>query len=299
MHPDVCFYKNNWFHGIAYKVTLMVISMVNPTFVVCCAVSQFVQATDLYRAWERHWYDKGDREKEKWLGISGAFLVVMGGYEITCHATFSGNPMHCPIAAALADDISPQPVERTTTAGSTTSEEKTLIQQPQLPSNIRRTLTPAGLKKLLEPTKAGPSLMSKLLEDGVLNHTHFDPLQIEDKGKANYVVKLLTTVQLLWMVVQWIGRKGQGLPVTLLEVHVLARIPFTLVAYFCWWDKPLDLRVPISLQRSRRSSGGQRACLVPLRLSLSPLWFGKWNASALGCRVSTSFRRRICSPYHT
>ncbi|KAK3295075.1 uncharacterized protein B0H64DRAFT_201367 [Chaetomium fimeti] len=262
LHPDVGFYKDNWFYGPAYKAMWMFLAIVLPEFVVCCAVSQFVQAKDLRRAWESHWQDKEDEDKEKWLGISGAFLVVMGGYEIRCPTTCHGNSPDCPMAGfagtALVDkSFPPRPVERATTAGSTASEEKSLIQKQQLPRDVRRTLTPAGLKRLLEPTEDGLSLMSKLIQEGVLNHTHFDPCRIEDKGKANYVAKLLTTAQILWMVVQWIGRTAQGLPVTLLEVHILTKIPFTLVSYFCWWDKPLDLKIPISLPIGHRLQGAE------------------------------------------
>jgi hypothetical protein len=225
MHQDVAFHKEHWFYGAAYKGSWMWLAIILPEFLVCCAVAQFLEARDLRTAWESHWDDiDGDNsDKARWLGISGAFLVVMGGYEITCPASCrSGNPADCQMADSEFGSTTP-PAEHPTPAGAAMIETKTLIEKPpQRSSTIRLTLTPAGLKELLK-TKGGHSVISELVGKGVLNYTHFDRCQIKDKGKANYVAKFLTTVQILWIVVQWIGRKDQGLAVTLLEVHVLIR----------------------------------------------------------------------------
>jgi hypothetical protein len=239
MHPDVGFYEENWLYGPAYKAMWMFLAIIYPEFVVSCAVSQFVQARDLFRAWESYWRDEQEKEREKWLGISGAFLVVMGGYEITCPATCHGNATNCPMAGfgstALVDERSSvQSAEHTTSAAPTINEGKTRAREEQRPNKIRRTLTPKGLKKLLEP-KDGRSecFLSKLIKKGILSHTHFDPRQIEDKGKANYIAKLITTAQILWMVVQWVGRKGQGLPVTLLEIPYFGQLSESRSRFSC------------------------------------------------------------------
>jgi hypothetical protein len=84
---------------------------------------------------------------------------------------------------------------------------------------VRRILTPAGMRMLLALENG--SFFSELVESGILNEAHFDRRHVSDKGKANYAAKLLTTAQILWMVLQWIARKVDGLPITLLEVHVL------------------------------------------------------------------------------
>lgn len=74
------------------------------------------------------------------------------------------------------------------------------------------------------------------MESGVFNGTHFDRRHVQDKGKANYAVKLLTTSQILWTVLPWIARKVDGLPITLLEVHVLIRrlplLPYLTCPFF-------------------------------------------------------------------
>ncbi|KAB8278993.1 hypothetical protein BDV30DRAFT_203027 [Aspergillus minisclerotigenes] len=54
-------------------------------------------------------------------------------------------------------------------------------------------------------------------------------------------------MQIMWMIVQLIGRISAGLPVTLLETHVAIQIPFAVVAYAFWWSKPLDVDEPMFL----------------------------------------------------
>ncbi|KAH6612889.1 hypothetical protein B0J18DRAFT_494695 [Chaetomium sp. MPI-SDFR-AT-0129] len=214
LYPDVAFCRGSWMYGPTYKVAWMVCAIIFPEFVVCCAASQFFQARALHKDWEEYWQKRRDPKRQKWLGLEGAFLVVMGGYKITCPVTRS--PDGCTCREAMD---SGQPV--------------------------RRILTPAGLRKLFALEDG--AFLSKLVESGVLNETHFDHRHVSDKGKANYDAKLLTAAQILWIVVQWIARELDGLAVTLLEVHVLIGIPYTLIAYFFWWSKPLDVSMPIVL----------------------------------------------------
>lgn len=70
---------------------------------------------------------------------------------------------------------------------------------------------------------------------------------ITDKGKADFIGKLLVVCQALWLVVQCIVRKASGLPVTLLEVHVVLHVLCTVCIYVCWLSKPLDVREPLQV----------------------------------------------------
>lgn len=63
----------------------------------------------------------------------------------------------------------------------------------------------------------------------------------EDKGKAGIVAKLLVCFQALWMVVHSSVRKLNGLPVTLLEFHVVVQVVYLVIMYWFWWYKPLDV----------------------------------------------------------
>ncbi|KAI1159267.1 hypothetical protein F5B18DRAFT_655854 [Nemania serpens] len=70
------------------------------------------------------------------------------------------------------------------------------------------TITPAGLVFLAK-------------------HGHFikhSKESIQDKSKAGILAKVLVCLQVVWLVIQSIGRAVNGLPVALLEIHVLAVI---------------------------------------------------------------------------
>ncbi|KAK4142528.1 uncharacterized protein C8A04DRAFT_29802 [Dichotomopilus funicola] len=237
MHPDVAFCRGSWIYGPTYKVTWMVCAIILPEFVVCSAASQFLQARALHKEWEAYWGKRRDPKRQRWLGLEGAFLVVMGGYKITCPVTRSQE--------TPAMDRGSAPNLQSADAISRVGVDCTCPNAMDGGQPVRRILRPAGLSQLLALEDG--AFFSKLVKSGVLNETHFDRRHVSDKGKANYAAKLLTAVQILWIVVQWIARKVDGLAITLLEVHVLIGIPYTLIAYFFWWSKPLDVSMPIVL----------------------------------------------------
>jgi hypothetical protein len=47
---------------------------------------------------------------------------------------------------------------------------------------------------------------------------------IKDRSKADGLAKGLVCVQVLWMIIQCIGRKVSDLPLTLLEIHTLVHV---------------------------------------------------------------------------
>jgi hypothetical protein len=75
---------------------------------------------------------------------------------------------------------------------------------------------------------------------------------IMDKSKGDMVAKLLVVMQTSWFMVQCISRVAEGLPVTELELTTLGHTIFISVVYFFWWNKPLDVRYPITLPTKRR-----------------------------------------------
>jgi len=65
---------------------------------------------------------------------------------------------------------------------------------------------------------------------------YFVPVKtdIEDRSKANVFQKTLVMFQVLWMVLQCVVRAANGLPITLLEIHILVHALCALVMYLCW-----------------------------------------------------------------
>lgn len=79
------------------------------------------------------------------------------------------------------------------------------------------------------------------------SHGHFLSIPestIRDKSKADILAKVLVCVQVAWMLVQTIGRKAVGYPITLLEVHTLVHVACAISMYGLWFQKPLDVRDP-------------------------------------------------------
>lgn len=67
---------------------------------------------------------------------------------------------------------------------------------------------------------------------------------IRDKSKANGVAKALVCLQALWFCVETLGRLGQRLPISMLELNTFAHALCCVLLYFIWWDKPFNIDQP-------------------------------------------------------
>ena len=102
-----------------------------------------------------------------------------------------------------------------------------------------------------KPTKAEAAALNV---DSSLNQMN-DTIQlswifeigIEDRGKADYFIKIIACAQILWLVVQYIGRVNQSLARLTLESITSAYVVCALCSCFAWWEKPYDLQAPILL----------------------------------------------------
>jgi hypothetical protein len=86
-----------------------------------------------------------------------------------------------------------------------------------------------------------PSGIVRLAEKG-----HFIEISekaIKDKSKADILAKSLVCVQVCWMVVQCIGRKAAGLPISLLEIHIFVHVACALCMYALWIEVSLPLAI--------------------------------------------------------
>ncbi|KAF8541823.1 hypothetical protein BDD12DRAFT_827936 [Trichophaea hybrida] len=84
-----------------------------------------------------------------------------------------------------------------------------------------------------------------LRETGMMEKIRrFPEAKIEDKSKADVVAKGLACVQAGWIVLQCLGRKLQGLPITPLEINTVVHVLNAVVMYAIWWEKPVDVGEP-------------------------------------------------------
>lgn len=68
-----------------------------------------------------------------------------------------------------------------------------------------------------------------------------DEKVIEDKNKADDVVRIITVGQTLWFLTNCIARAIQGLAVTTIELTVCAFITTTVPVVYFWFQKPADI----------------------------------------------------------
>lgn len=64
---------------------------------------------------------------------------------------------------------------------------------------------------------------------------------LRDRSNADWLVKGIAISQSAWFMLQVCARVNQKLPLTTLELVVVAFIFCTGLMYFFWWDKPMDL----------------------------------------------------------
>ena len=69
--------------------------------------------------------------------------------------------------------------------------------------------------------------------------------EIENKGKSNWLAKLLVLLQTSWFVLQCIARAIGHLPVTHLKIVTLAYAAMNFMMYIFWWHKPLNVNQPV------------------------------------------------------
>ncbi|KAL8680008.1 MAG: hypothetical protein Q9186_003774 [Xanthomendoza sp. 1 TL-2023] len=84
-----------------------------------------------------------------------------------------------------------------------------------------------------------PSGLVHLAEKGY--SFHVSDKDIKDKSKASALAKGRVLLQITWTVFQCLSRKVVGLPLSVLEVHVLVHAGCALIMYILWFNKPVDV----------------------------------------------------------
>ncbi|KAL3433267.1 hypothetical protein BDV09DRAFT_186861 [Aspergillus tetrazonus] len=75
----------------------------------------------------------------------------------------------------------------------------------------------------------------------------FTEREIKDRAKADTLAKTFTVCQSAWVTANIVARAGYGLPITPFEFATLSYVGCAIMAYACWWKKPQDMAVPITI----------------------------------------------------
>ncbi|KAF8326778.1 hypothetical protein F5887DRAFT_1084289 [Amanita rubescens] len=71
--------------------------------------------------------------------------------------------------------------------------------------------------------------------------------EIMDRSKGDEIAKAIALIQAIWFAMQAINRAAQHLPITALEITTLAHVSLNVLIYWCWWNKPLNIRFPVDV----------------------------------------------------
>lgn len=94
--------------------------------------------------------------------------------------------------------------------------------------------------------------------------------EIEDRSKGDFIAKTIVVIQTLWFTLQVLIRGIQGLTLTKLELTTLGHTILSVLIYWCWWNKPRNVRFPFDVYpiRKQPSSSQSRRWLGTAEKSL-------------------------------
>ncbi|RAH68823.1 uncharacterized protein BO66DRAFT_439835 [Aspergillus aculeatinus CBS 121060] len=114
-------------------------------------------------------------------------------------------------------------------------------------STLPTTSDHAGLKIII-----GHSDILQLCRENVLFQLpDITEKELQDRSKADWLLRLITVWQILWMVIQTALRGATRLAVTPLEIGVVAFACCAVVTYALSWNKPKGVQVPITILEVR------------------------------------------------
>ncbi|KAK0760915.1 hypothetical protein N5P37_005854 [Trichoderma harzianum] len=99
--------------------------------------------------------------------------------------------------------------------------------------------------------------------------------EIKDKSKGDIFVKLIALGQIIWSTIQIIARAVRRLPVSPLEVAVVAFAISAVFIYGLYWNKPQRVGVTQTIQLKNNNMQNERAKLERVTVDEEPLLQGR------------------------
>ncbi|CAI6300732.1 unnamed protein product [Periconia digitata] len=270
-HPNVFVTRNEW-RKFGKRAMWMAIAVLAPEIVLWCAWEQWWASETLQKAVEK----LGEKAFD---GTGGNIdnlddkreLSCIGCYEGEVQGRYSGDyglrrmfePEDCPpepeseVVAPTEDELEPVSKSFSLLRPSTWKKTNTVdAEEAQMPATWTREqafFAVSGGYAVdssefypLPSLTLTPSALHFLARHGIL--PKICPTTISDKSKSNHVAKVLVCLQAGWFLLQAIARVAQKLPLTLLELHVLAHVGCAFAMYLLWMDKPYDVGAPVLVE---------------------------------------------------
>ncbi|KAL8821038.1 MAG: hypothetical protein Q9191_007395 [Dirinaria sp. TL-2023a] len=137
-----------------------------------------------------------------------------------------------------------------------------------------------------------------LVRQGYIPYPEIKEPELVDASKQDSIQQFLTLVQLLWFVLQCVGRAAQRLPTTTLEIATIGLVICAFLTYHEWDLKPLDVEKPMILTSDERIetvliNAGDSASAPYIR---TPLDFVDEQTPSWLTRIQPHIKWKIFSP---
>ncbi|KAK0471327.1 hypothetical protein IW261DRAFT_1612181 [Armillaria novae-zelandiae] len=212
------------------RLKIWSMTILAPEVIVAWAAEQFIVAWKLRHGKYKTiavMSDPATEEKETpKLTLAHGFLVSMGGLYCarSCRHTAASTSPSFPSSLPDFEDV---PYFKSEVDEART--EETASSEALIPNAL----------VTLETLECDPIWVEKLAEISLET--------IEDKSKRDGMSKTFSIIQSSWFILQSVARIIQHLPITLLEMTALAFAGISMITYFLWWYKPLNVKYHIPL----------------------------------------------------
>jgi len=99
-----------------------------------------------------------------------------------------------------------------------------------------------------QPVRIAANDFADLVASGSLSWPKLCVSDIDDRSKADWVIKFIALFQIIWFIAQLVGRAVEGLPVTTLELFTLGTVICATFTYCACLKKPFDVRTTLVVQ---------------------------------------------------
>ena len=216
----------------------------------------------------------GSQLDRQWLALSSTLPITTNDGEANSHRP-QNNEQETPVASSPEPPVtspSQAPLDR---SSSSTEQPRHIL----LPHPSWTGLWPLSSLQML-----------KAKEMGLIPPPPYIALKsLKDQSKSDAMVKALAIWQLVWLCISVLARAATHLPITLLEITVLAFSALSILTYILLWHKPQDVKVPHYISATRpltRTDVIVLAARAPVStLMVHEFWLHGVNVRAMGDSV--------------
>ncbi|OJJ96022.1 hypothetical protein ASPACDRAFT_35503 [Aspergillus aculeatus ATCC 16872] len=276
-HPDIPRPRENFVPGFngkiehwSHKYTRQLV-----WFVITIIAPEVLLAKHGYDLWEAksdlHELQTRAQEDEVEWTITHSLFANMGGFVMRVNSASSGRR---PLGMCLTRPSEPEPVLHELS----TNEDGLPHPLPIFPrraimrasrlsldSNYSITAVPPPARHSTRHSTArlghchflsGRDILQLRRENVLFQLSDITEKELQDRSKADWLLRLITVWQILWMVIQIAVRGATRLAVAPLEIGVVAFASCAVVTYVLSWNKPKGVQVPITILEVR--GGGEQ-----------------------------------------